>query len=103
MTKTLIPARQERDLTPEERISRAAEATRLLEHPLMTEAFVNIQLDYFEAWCQTPPDKVNDRDAIYHAARVVADVQAHLRSIIASGKLTQANIDKITSRNAGRA
>ena len=94
--KRVIPARQQEQLTPEEKVARAQEAQRLLEH-------ANLRLDYFEAFCACAPDKVHERDQIFHAGRVVADVEQHLRVVMTQGKLTQAQIDKVAARSAGRA
>lgn len=101
--KPIIPARPAEQLTPEEKIARAQEAQRLMESPLLREAFANLRLDYFEAFCACAPEKVHERDQIYHAGRVIADVEQHLRVVMTEGKLTQAQIDKVASRNAGKA
>lgn len=100
--KPVIPARTQEQLTPEEKVARAEEAQRLLNHPMLREAFANIRLDYFEAFCNCAPDKVHERDQIFHAGRVIADVEQHLRVVMTQGKLTQAHIDKVAARAAGR-
>lgn len=86
---------QPEQLTKEQKIARADEAKRLLEHPLLREAFANLRLNYFEAWVATPPDKINDRDTVYHAARVLSDVEAHLRIVMSQGRIERAQIDKM--------
>jgi len=87
-------------LTKEQKISRSEEAKKLLEHPLLQEAFANLRLNYFEAWTATPPDRVNERDGIYHAARVLEDVQAHLRIVVTHGRIERAQIDKMGKSRA---
>lgn len=86
---------QSEQLTKEQKIQRAEEAKRLIEHPLIREAFTNLRLNYFEAWTATPPEKVNERDAVYHAARVLSDVEAHLRIVISQGRIERAQIEKM--------
>lgn len=86
---------QAEQLTKEQKIQRAEEAKRLLEHPLLKEALANLKLNYFEAWLNTPPEKVNERDAVYHAGRVLADVEAHLRIVVSQGRIERAQIDKM--------
>jgi hypothetical protein len=81
-------------LAPDQKVNRAEEARRLLEHPLLREAFANLKLNYFEAWTATPPEKVNDRDAIYHMNRVLADVETHLRVVVSHGRIERAKIAK---------
>ncbi len=87
-------------LTKEQKISRADEAKRLLEHPLLREAFANLRVNYFEAWSNCPPEKVNDRDMIFHASRVLSDVEAHLRIVVSQGRLEKAHIDKMKASKA---
>ena len=82
-------------LTKEQKIQRADEAKRLIEHPLLREAFANLRLNYFEAWVATPPEKINERDAVYHAARVLSDVETHLRITMSQGRIERAQIDKM--------
>lgn len=91
---------QDTTLTKEQKISRADEAKRLLEHPLLREAFANLHANYFEAWVNCPPDKVNERDMIFHASRVLSDVQAHLRVVVSQGRLEKAHIDKMKASKA---
>lgn len=86
---------QPEQLTKEQKIARADEAKRLLEHPLIREAFANLRLNYFEAWVAVAPEKVNERDAVYHAARVLSDVEAHLRIVMSQGRIERAQIDKM--------
>jgi hypothetical protein len=87
-------------LTPEQRAARGHEARRLLEHPLMVEAFANLRLNYYQAWADTPPDKVHDRDGIYHAGRVLDDVLTHLRIVMDNGKIERAQIKKMLDAKA---
>ena len=87
-------------LTKEQKISRAEDAKRLLEHPLLREAFANLRANYFEAWVECPADKVNERDAVFHAARVLSDVEAHLRVVISQGRLEKVFIDKMKASKA---
>lgn len=86
---------QNEQLTKEQKVLRAQEAQRLLEHPLLREAFANLRLNYFEAWTATPPEKINERDAVYHAARVLSDVESHLRVVISQGRIERAQIAKM--------
>lgn len=98
-----IPATQQNDLTKEEKVRRAEHARRLMEDPMLKEAFANLKLNYFEAWAQCPPDKVHERDAIFHSVRVLADVETHLRIVMAQGRLEKTHIDKTAARAAGKA
>lgn len=86
---------EQNQLTKEQKVQRAEEAKRLLEHPLLREAFANLKFNYYEAWLATPPEKVNERDAVYHAGRVLADVEAHLRIVVSHGRIERAQIDKM--------
>lgn len=96
--KQFVAARGAEQLSPEEKIARAAEAQRLLEHPLLKEAFANLQLDYFEAFTACDPANIHGRDNIFHSARVLTQVQQHLRIVMSDGKVAQAQIDKVLAR-----
>lgn len=91
---------QSEALTKEQKISRADEAKRLMEHPLLKEAFANLRANYFEAWVNCPTEKVNERDAVFHAARVLSDVEAHLRIVVTQGRLEKVYIDKMKAAKA---
>lgn len=93
-----IPARDSDQLSPEEKLARAQEAQRLLEHPLLRNAFANLKLDYFEAFCACDPANVHGRDQIFHAASVLEQVQQHLRIVMTDGKVLKAQMDKLASR-----
>lgn len=82
-------------LSKDQKVARAEEAKRLLEHPLIREAFTNLRANYFEAWASTPPGDTVARDTIYHATRVLADVEAHLRIVVSAGRIERAQIDKM--------
>jgi len=99
----VIPARDQEQLSPEEKVARAHEAQRLMAHPMIREAFANLRLDYFEAFSRVSPENVHGRDQIYHANRVLADVEQHLRIVMTEGKVSQAQMDKVANRQAGRA
>lgn len=103
VVKPVIPARQQEQLTPEERVARAQEAQRLMAHPMLVEAFANLKLNYFEAFVQCPPENVHGRDQIFHAARVLDQVQQHLRIVVTEGKVTEAQMAKVANRAAGKA
>lgn len=90
------------NLTKEQKVARAQEAQRLLDHPLIKEAFANLRLNYFEAWANTPPAEVNDRDGIFHAARVLSDVEAHLRIVVTQGSVERAQIKRMLDAKAAK-
>lgn len=101
--KRTIPARQQEQLTPEERVARAQEAKRLVEHPLLREAFANLKLNYFEMFSRCSPEDIHGRDNVFHAARVLSEVEQHLRVVLSEGQIAQAQLDKIAARKAGKA
>lgn len=94
----VIPARPVEQLTPEEKVARGQEAKRLMEHPLLRNAFANLRLDYFEAFCACPVEKVHDRDRLFHAASVIGQVEQHLRVAMQEGQVAQGQIDKLAAR-----
>jgi hypothetical protein len=94
----VIPARPVEQLTAEEKVARGHEAKRLMEHPLIRNAFANLRLDYFEAFCRCPVEKVHDRDRLFHAASVINDVEQQLRMAMQEGQVAQGQIDKMAQR-----
>lgn len=92
----IIPAVQSDALSVDQKMARAQEARRLLEHPMLKQAFANLKLNYFEAFCNCPPENVHDRDRVFHCAAVLADVETHLRLVMHEGSIAR---EQITNRN----
>jgi DNA-binding SARP family transcriptional activator len=71
-------------LTPEELTQRANHVERLMQDPLLNEAFANLRINYFEEWMATDPKDTIGREALYMAARAVSHVENHFRLVISA-------------------
>ena len=78
------------EFTDEELVLRAKEATRLLEDPLLKEAFVDLEKHYIDIWkASTDPD---ERGEIWVKLQVLLDLIGDLRMIIENGEwITEQN------------
>ena len=81
-------------LTPEELNQRADHAERLMQDPLLQEAFANLRINYFEEWMDTHPEDTQAREALYMAARAVSHVETHFR-VVASRRSVEGRMDAL--------
>jgi hypothetical protein len=81
-------------LTKEELNQRADNAERLMQDPLLQEAFANIRVQYFEEWLDTQPDDTRARESLYMAARAVSHVESHFR-LVASRRSIEGKMDAL--------
>jgi hypothetical protein len=79
-------------VSPEEEITRAQEAERLLAHPLMKEAFETIQKEVIERWQNSPAADANGREKLWLTFKLLQRLKTHLESVMASGKLAEATL-----------
>jgi len=71
---------------------RAAQAQRLLDDKMLTEAFKGLEEAYTAAWRATTIDDVSGREKLFLAINVVGKVRDHLTAIVNNGKLAQAEL-----------
>ncbi len=88
-------------LTPEELAKRADHVERLMQDPLLNEAFANLRITYFEEWLATDPKDVAARESLFMAARTVSHVESHFR-IVASSRPIEGKMDAMKSMKALR-
>lgn len=81
-------------LTPEELNQRADHAERLMQDPLLQEAFANLRINYFEEWLDTHPEDAQAREALYMAAKAVSHVETHFR-LVASRRPIEGKMDAL--------
>lgn len=93
----------EKKLTPEQKALRAQQAEQLLKNPLLVEAFANLRQSYYETFISSEPEAEEIRDVAYRMNRVVAEVEQHLRLVIAHGKLERAHIERGQAVKASKA
>jgi len=88
-------------LTPEELTRRADHVERLMQDPLLNEAFANLRITYFEEWLATEPHDTTGRESLFMAARAVAHVESHFR-LIASARPIEGKMEALKKVQALR-
>lgn len=84
-----------RDGKLREDIDRANQAEALLNNPILTDAFAHLEQQFMEAWRQSSVNDTENRERIYHLCTALEAVKGHLRTVVESGKIAQANLDNI--------
>ncbi|WP_315750865.1 MULTISPECIES: hypothetical protein [unclassified Bradyrhizobium] len=75
--------------------AKAARAQALLDDELLSEAFVALETGYVSAWRRTVIDDAAGREKLFLAINIVGKVRDHLASVIANGKLAQAELKEL--------
>jgi hypothetical protein len=78
-----------------ETATRGVRAGELLDNELLTEAFTALETSYTSAWRATVIDDVAGREKLFLAINIVGKVRDHLATVIANGKLAQAELDEL--------
>jgi phage FluMu protein gp41 len=76
----------------------AAKALRvqdLLDNEILTEAFDTLEKSYVTAWRATAIDDVTGREKLFLAINIVGKVRGHLASVVANGKLAEAELREL--------
>lgn len=81
-------------MSPEERRARGDKAKRLLDDPLLVEAFATVEAAYLGAWKNTALGETQARELAYMAVRAVADVRTAIRRVVADGQIANAEIER---------
>jgi hypothetical protein len=76
-------------------IRRGDSANRLINDPLMVEAFTVIEAEYIAAWKATPVRDTEARERIWAHLQALGKVKGHLESVIETGKLAKKQSDEI--------
>ncbi|WP_298255850.1 hypothetical protein [Bradyrhizobium sp.] len=84
-----------------EAAAQALRAKNLLDNELLSEAFKSLEDSYAAAWRATGIDDVAAREKLFLAINIVGKVRDHLSSIVAGGKLAQAELKEL-ARTAER-
>ena len=84
-----------------EAVTKAMRAQDLLDNELLGEAFKGLEDSYMSAWRATAIDDVAAREKLFLAINIVGKVRDHLTSIVAGGKLAQAELKEL-ARTAER-
>lgn len=75
--------------------TRGARAEELLDNELLTEAFTALETSYVSTWRTTAIDDLAGREKLFLAINIVGKVRDHLASVVANGKLAQAELKEL--------
>ena len=87
----------------EAEINRGQKAAQLLAEPLIAEAFAVFAKEIQERWTQSPARDADGREKLYLMLKASERVEAHLRSIIETGKIAEASLKQRAAQATGRA
>jgi hypothetical protein len=79
----------------EQAAAKAMRAQALLEDELLAEAFDALEANYTSAWRRTTIDDAAGREKLFLAINIVGKVRDHLSSVVANGKLAQAELNEL--------
>jgi hypothetical protein len=77
---------------------RAAQAKELLENPILVEAFAELEREYLKAWRQSKLADQEERERLWLAVGILAEIQRHLRVVVDNGVIANRDIDKLSGR-----
>ena len=76
--------------TPKEkRISKGKAAERVLNDPIISEAFEKLEAKYNSAWVSSGFEDSQKRETIYLSIRALGELRLELESMINTGKIAQ--------------
>lgn len=70
------------------------EAARLLDHPLLNQAFEQIEEDIRQQWKNSPARDVEGREKLHLMDRLLQRVKAQLQSVVENGKVVEATLQQ---------
>jgi hypothetical protein len=89
-------------MTPEQEAQRGQDAKRLLDDPLLKEAFDAIEQEFVDQWKKAPVRDVEGREKLWLMLQLLNKVHSHLEAVMASGRLAEATLAQRLKRRLGR-
>jgi len=81
--------KEEKSKTVEERISQGSSAESLLQSPVFSEAYENLEDKYINAWIASNPSDEKHREQCYVSLKVLSEIRLELESMMNSGKIAK--------------
>lgn len=75
--------------------TRGVRTQELLDNELLAEAFTTLEASYISAWRATGVDDSPGREKLFLAINIVGKVRDHLTSVVANGKLAEAELREL--------
>lgn len=70
------------------------EAARLLDHPLLTQAFEQIEQDLRDSWLNSPARDEGGREKLWLMTQMLHRVRKQLYSVVENGKVMEATLQQ---------
>lgn len=84
-------------MTLEQESRRGEQARRLLEDPLLQEAFSAVDTALRDAWVTTADDAADERERLWLMLKLLARVRAQIVNVLETGKLADGQIGTLAS------
>jgi hypothetical protein len=82
-------------MTLEQESRRGEQARRLLEDPLLQEAFAAVDRALREAWVATPDEAADERERLWLMLKLLGRVRAHMIDVLQTGKLADGQLAEV--------
>lgn len=79
-------------MTLEQESRRGEQARRLLDDPLLQEAFATLEVALREAWGATADDAVDQRERLWLMLKLLGRVHAHMADVMHTGRLADGQL-----------
>jgi hypothetical protein len=73
----------------DQEVRRGEQARRLLEDPLLNEAFDTVETSLRDGWAATQPDQVAERERLWLMLKLLGRLKGHLSEVIETGRLVE--------------
>ena len=74
-------------------MNRGSKAAEVLRNPVFDEAFSILQKRYIQAWVDTPPDQIEERERLYQSVHVLQDIYDQLEAVMTTGAMASEELD----------
>lgn len=82
-------------MTKEQEIERGRQAAAMLESEIFKTAVQRLEAEYVRAWLDSATPDTEGRERLYIALQVSRDFVANLNTMIASGKISAQQIQRL--------
>lgn len=73
--------------------ARGARAQALLDDPLLTESFEQLEASYIDVWKHSPARDQDGRERLFTAVQIIGKVRSHLEQVATDGTIAAATIE----------
>lgn len=81
-------------MNPQQVVDRARQAQAVLENPAFRDAIDKVKEQFFEQWCATAANAVEERERLWAHIAVLGNVEAALRAAMGNGALAKVDLER---------